>query len=102
MKQKAKLILQVVSINFALITTSFAAAASGPDIKTWSESLFTWSQYIMVIIATAIFVLAGIIYTTSAGNPSRVSYAKKLIVGAVSALLVLFLGRFFLTNVIGV
>jgi hypothetical protein len=56
----------------------------------------------MFILAPVVIVLAGVIYMTSAGNPSRITLAKKLIYGALSGVAVIVLGRFFLTNILGV
>lgn len=73
----------------------------GP-LNKFSNALFRWSQVAMIFIAGGIFIFAGIVYMTSAGNPNRVALAKRLVTGAVAALIVLFLGMFFLRMVIGV
>jgi hypothetical protein len=82
-----------------------AAAAKkteGPNIEEYSKALFKWARVTIIIVVTAIFVIAGIIYMTSGGNPNRVSLAKRLLTGGISAILVLFLGEFFLRVIVGV
>lgn len=47
-------------------------------------------------------MFAGVIYMTSSGNPDRIKTSKKLIMGALTGVAVIVLGRFFLKYVIGV
>ena len=82
-----------------LVTPAIALAE---DIERWSNKIFSWAQIVIIPVATAIFILAGITYMTSGGNPNRITFAKKLITGAVSAILVLYLGKYFLKIVLGV
>lgn len=71
-------------------------------LDKWSDRVFIWAQLVIIPVSTTIFIFAGITYMTSGGNPNRVAFAKKLITGAVSAILVLYLGKYFLKIVLGV
>ena len=66
------------------------------------NKVFNWSQKAILILATVVITIAGIIYMTSAGNEKQISLSKKYIVGALSGVAVVILGKFFLQYVIGV
>jgi hypothetical protein len=71
-------------------------------LECWIGAVWTWSQGAILILAVLVVILAGIIYMTSAGSPKQVALAKKLILGALSGVAVIVLGKFFLTTIIGV
>jgi hypothetical protein len=111
MKKKIVLIFYTLSSQLILLTTyALAANNSGVpssnkptgNLKQWSCAVLSWSKIAILVIGTAMFLFAGVIYMTSAGNLNRISYAKKLITGAVSAILVLYLGLWFLKIVMGI
>ncbi len=83
----------------------FTVKASCEDTEVltcWIASVFSWSQMAILLLSTVVIVLAGIIYMTSAGNERQITLAKKLILGALTGVTVIVLGKFFLTVVIGV
>lgn len=71
-------------------------------LTCWMEAAWLWTQRAILILSVAALIFAGTMYMTSAGNPKRVEYAKKVIWGAISAVIVVVLGKFFLTKVVGV
>ncbi len=71
-------------------------------VSCWSQKIFNWAQTALLLLATAVTVLAGVIYMTSAGNEKQIATAKKMILGALSGVAVIILGKFFLVSIIGV
>jgi len=72
-------------------------------LECWiGQGVLPWAQGAILLLSIGAFVIAGIIYMTSAGSPKQIEMAKKIIVGALSGIAVMILGRFFLTTVIGV
>lgn len=77
---------------------------SCPDqpLTCFTQAVFKFSQTAILLLAVAVIVIAGIIYMTSSGNPKQLETAKKLIIGALTGVAVMILGRLFLTQVVGV
>ena len=76
-----------------------------PDVEAltcWIKRVYSFSQGAILTLATAVMVFAGVTYMTSAGNENQIKLSKKLIIGALSGVAVMVLGKFFLTVVIGV
>lgn len=48
------------------------------DLIRMSSNLINWLIYISIPIAAVVFMYAGVLYVTAAGNPSRVSQAHEL------------------------
>lgn len=71
-------------------------------LTCYTKRVFEFTKVAVLLLSIAAFVVAGIIYMTSAGSPKQVEMAKKIIIGALSAVAVVILGQFFLTNVVGV
>ena len=71
-------------------------------LTCFTQAVFKFSQIAIIILAVAAIVIAGIVYMTSAGNPKQIEMSKKLILGALTGVAVLILGRLFLTQVVGV
>lgn len=71
-------------------------------LNCYVARVWGFSQMAVLLLAVAAFVVAGVIYMTSSGNPKQIEMAKKIIIGALSAVAVMVLGKFFLTNVVGV
>jgi hypothetical protein len=105
--------LQATLLTYLLITPSLAFAAtieplfdgcdnSADPLKCWLEKVFDWSQMAILVLATVVIVIAGVLYMTSAGNPDRITQSKKLIYGALTGVAIIILGRFFLTAIIGI
>ena len=59
-------------------------------LKSLTLTLYKNSLWIGLVLAMAILVFAGILYSVSAGNPSRISTAKKWIWAAIIGILILF------------
>jgi hypothetical protein len=75
---------------------------SSQPLTCFTKAIFSWSQVAIIVLAVGAIVVAGIIYMTSAGNPKRIETSKKLIMGALTGVAVMVLGRLFLTKVVGV
>jgi hypothetical protein len=78
------------------------AVSDETALNCWIGKVFAFAQTAIYILSIGAIILAGILYMTSMGDPNRVGLAKKLLVGAASAIAIMVLGRFFLTKVIGV
>ena len=63
------------------------------------SSLYTWALGIGALVALGVLIYGGIIYTTSAGNESRMGDAKEWVFGAVIGLFLLF-GSYLILNTI--
>ncbi|MDP4127595.1 MAG: hypothetical protein Q8912_11705 [Bacillota bacterium] len=75
---------------------------SGTTLTCWIKRVWKFSQGAILILSVAALVIAGVIYMTSRGNPKQIEMAKKIIIGALSAVAIMVLGNFFLTKVVGV
>jgi len=117
MKKKAMLVFWKIPFTVSLFLSPLAVKAAdvsgyrlfddllcpGDDaLVCWLGRVWQFSQVAILVLAVAATVTAGIVYMTSAGNPKLVAMAKKIIIGALSAVAVMVLGRFFLVNVVGV
>jgi len=71
-------------------------------LTCFTQAVFKFAQIAIIVLAVGAIVIAGIIYMTSAGNPKQIEMAKKLILGALTGVAVMVLGRLFLTQVVGV
>lgn len=105
----------LAAVSFALLPVATLAAddgyrlftTAGCDTSTEPLSCFTlevfkFAQVAIIVLAVGAIVFAGVIYMTSAGNPKQIEMAKKLILGALTGVAVMVLGRLFLTQVVGV
>jgi hypothetical protein len=72
------------------------------SLNCWMGQTYKFAQTAIFILSLGAIMLAGIFYMTSTGDPKRIGLAKNLLFGAASAILVIVLGRFFLTKVVGV
>jgi len=116
MKKLLRLLSASMLINALIASNGFAAASSGyrlfPNMSStctdasalncFVGQVWNFSQTAILLLSIAAFVIAGIIYMTSTGNPKQIEMAKKIIIGALSAVAVMVLGKFFLTNVVGI
>lgn len=78
------------------------ACKDSEAMTCWLKQVFEFSQTAILLLATAVIVFAGVIYMTSAGNPKQIEMSKKFILGALSGVAVIVLGKFFLITVVGV
>lgn len=67
----------------------------------WIGLVWNWALILLVPSATLVLTVAGVIYMTSEGDSGRMGLAKKLIIGVVSGVAVLILGRLILMVVLG-
>lgn len=89
--------------NFGVNSQLFGVScASTVAVSCWVQKVWEWSSGAILIFSVGAVILAGIFWMTSTGDPKRIAFAKKLLLGAVSAILVIVLGKMFLTNFIGV
>lgn len=92
---------KVTAPEFRLFTISATCKATDV-LSCWIASVFAWSQAAILLLATVVLVVAGIMYMTSAGNTKQIELSKKMIFGALSGVAVIVLGKFFLQFVVGV
>jgi hypothetical protein len=69
--------------------------------EAWLNEVWGWSLRIMIPLSVLILSAAGVIYMVSEGDSSRISLAKKLIVGVVSGIGLLVLSRILLITILG-
>jgi hypothetical protein len=65
------------------------------------KDLYEWSLPLGAMIAFAIIIYAGILYTASQGNPEGIKTAKQWIYSALAGLLLLLFAR-IIFNIIGI
>ena len=92
-------VLFFVAVIAVSIPVVLAQGTVELDIAERAARLYEWGIGIGVIVALGILTYAGFVYTTSAGNASRISDAKKWIIAGLSGLLILF-SSFLLLNTI--
>lgn len=90
------------SVSGYRLFPSLSCDNSAQPLTCFTKAIFQFSQVAIIILAVAAIVIAGIIYMTSAGNPKQIEMSKKLILGALTGVAVMVLGRLFLTKVVGV
>lgn len=88
--------------NYRLLTVPADCIAEYGDLPCWINEVFKWSQGAILLLSTVVIIAAGLIYMGSAGNTKQIELSKRLIIGALSGVAVIVLGRFFLTYVVGV
>lgn len=71
------------------------------DYKCWITLVWSWATMIMLPLSIIMLIGAGALYATSAGNPDRISLAKKIIIGVLSGLVLIVLARVLLINFVG-
>jgi len=81
---------------------SLSCTDEAQPLTCFTKEVFSFAQIAIIVLAVGAIVIAGIVYMTSAGNPKQIEMAKKLIMGALTGVAVMVLGRLFLTQVIGV
>jgi len=64
--------------------------------------LWVWALRLAISLSILVVAAAGVVWTTSEGNPDRIGLAKKLIWGVVSGLGLLLLARVLLVDIIGI
>jgi hypothetical protein len=95
------------------IDTSTASAKFGQSFYTmfggscstyqcWINKVWLWATAIMVPISIIMLVIAGVLWSTSAGNPDKITLSKKIIIGVISGIALIVLARVFMLNFIGI
>jgi len=86
----------LVAAQFA--TTPGTAETGLPQSTIWEiiQALMQWLLYLIAFIAVIAFVIAGILYLTSAGNEDQANSAKNAMVYAIIGVLVALLGLIIL------
>lgn len=100
----AGLILLIPGAAFAAtgFKSMFCTGGTCNTYEDWINGVWNWSLAIIVPLSVLVIAAAGVIYTTSAGNPDKIGMAKKMIIGVISGIAILILARLLLVNVIGV
>lgn len=94
-----------VSVASTTYSTSFksmfCSGGTCANYDAWINGLWNWGLMIIIPLSVLMVAAAGVIYTTSAGNPDRIGIAKKMLFGVLSGVGLLILSKILLT-VIGV
>lgn len=83
-----------------LLSPGLALAADA--YENWFCGLWAYTADIILPLATIMIMAAGFIWTTSGGDPGKITKAKEIIWGVVSGLGFLLLSYILLKNVIGI
>jgi len=95
-------VLGVAVLSFpALASAQFQTDPGGTDLPNSSiweiiKALMQWLLYLVAFAAVIAFVIAGLLYLTSAGNEDRISTAKSAMIAAIIGVLVALLGLIIL------
>jgi len=111
MIKKMKKFSKILGVLFltALLPSSVLAATPfttvfGGSCDTWEcwiQKVWTWSMGVLIPLSVLILTAAGVIYMTSEGDSTRIGLAKKMIIGVLSGVGILILGRLLLTIILG-
>lgn len=117
-----KLFIRIAPLAIAAIPGFATAAASCPpnpvsggpkgfstifsstcvySYEEWIVLVWNWAMGILIPLSVLIFIVAGTIYMTSEGDSNRVGIAKKMIIGVLSGVGLLILGRLLLIVIFG-
>lgn len=69
--------------------------------EDWLKEVWGWAMRIMIPLSVLILSAAGVIYMISEGDSKRIELAKKMIIGVLSGLGLLILGRLLLVLLLG-
>lgn len=98
---KLKLILSVVSLGLPLLLNFqvFADTAGVGQVESFLKSIITAVAGLSGLVATGFFVVGGLRYITSSGNPQHLERAKRTILFSATGLAIT-IAAFVLTNII--
>lgn len=68
----------------------------GDNLSSYVTNFYNWSIGFGLALAILMFVYAGYIMVTSAGDPGRVGFAKEIIVGSLAGITLLVAARLVL------
>ncbi len=92
--------LQAVLItSLIVVTPAFAASADVTKIQTFIQSIVQVLVSLAAAISVGFFVMGGIGYITSSGNPEQLDRSKKTIMYSAVGLAVV-LGAFVLSHIV--
>ncbi len=98
-------ILITIFLLFTLVVFAEGAVIENPiTYNTFGElfnSIIDWIIDIALVLAPLFFVYGGFLYITSAGDPSKSSQGKKLMIYAAIGLLVVLLARSLVDTIKG-
>ena len=101
MFMRKHIFLQALIVSFLLwATPAYAQAADVSKIQTFIQSVIQVLVTLSGLVAAGFIVWGGVGYITSSGNPEALEKSKKTILYSAIGL-VLVLGAFVLSNVIG-
>jgi len=69
--------------------------------EEWISVIWAWALVIAIPLSVLVLSAAGVVWMTSEGNPDRISFAKKLILGVFSGLGLILIAHLLLVNIIG-
>ena len=100
-RHKLRFISTYVAIGLPLVLTQTALAASADvgSVNSFIKSLIQVIAGLAGLIATGFFVIGGISYMTSSGNPEHLQKAKHTIMYAAIGL-VITIAAFVLSNIV--
>ena len=84
---------------FLLVTPVFAQATDVDKVQTFIQNIITLLVTVSGLVAVVFFVLGGIGYITSSGNPEHLEKSKRTIIYSAFGLTIA-LGAFVLSNIV--
>ena len=104
MQKKLSLALIPIGTIIASIPNySFAAACftsvfnkTTCSYNEWIQQVWGWAMGVAFALSVFMLVAAGILWSTSGGNPDKIGVARKMILGVLSGVALLVLARVFL------
>lgn len=75
--------------------------ASCTDYNCWINAAWNWVATVSIPAAAVVIIIAGLLYSTSGGNPDSTGKAKKMIFAALSGIAVLLLAKILLVTFLG-
>jgi TRAP-type C4-dicarboxylate transport system permease small subunit len=102
---KTKLIVKLTSLYVAFVVpliyshTALAATAGATSVSNFIQSLIEVIAGLAGLIATGFFVMGGLSYITSSGNPEHLDKAKRTLMYSGIGL-VIVIAAFVLTNIV--
>lgn len=96
---KLMAVLVVVGVPMILTHPVFASDGNVTQVETFIKSVIKLISGLAGLIATVFFVVGGITYMTSSGNPERLDHAKRtLFYSAIG--LAITIGAFVLSSIV--
>lgn len=87
--RQSSLVLPLLTTYLASPLAAKAQVTFGNTISEYVQELYKWSIGAGIALAVIMLIYAGYTMVTSAGDPSKVGFAKEVIVGSLSGLALL-------------